>query len=144
VYNFEAPEYDLFPRLLGVNDVRVKVGFELRAATRAFAALARLSSGWGERTARWLERIGRLAPRAGTSGGAVLSELFLEDGTVRRASISSAKDGQRMAALPCALAVAALLDASATARGARAAYELLGAERLLEAVAAEGFELARP
>ena len=40
VFNFDAPEYDLFPALLGARAVSVKVGFELRPATYAFALLA--------------------------------------------------------------------------------------------------------
>src|SRR5207302_595354 len=35
VFNFDSPEYDLFPRLLGLRAVSVKVGFESRLATYA-------------------------------------------------------------------------------------------------------------
>ena len=42
VFNFDSPEYDLFPQLLGVRSVRVKLGFELGAVNYAFAALALL------------------------------------------------------------------------------------------------------
>src|SRR5262249_32112520 len=41
VYDFDGPEYDLLPPLLGVGSVSIKVGFELRAAGRAFSFAAR-------------------------------------------------------------------------------------------------------
>jgi hypothetical protein len=142
VYTFDSPDYDLLPELVGVESVGVKVGFERRAATTAFALLARLSSGYGSRLARLLGWLGRLAP-GGTSGGIVQVELFWKDGTTRRAALLADGGGQRMAALPCVLAVRALDDGSATARGALTAYELLGAEALVRAVTAAGYRLLR-
>jgi len=142
VYTFDSPDYDLLPELVGVESVGVKVGFERRAATTAFALLARLGSGYGSRLARLLGWLGGLAP-GGTSGGIVQVELFWKDGTTRRAALLAEGGGQRMAALPCVLAVRALDDGSATARGALTAYELLGAEALVRAVAAAGYRLLR-
>jgi hypothetical protein len=141
VFNFEAPEYDLFPALLGVRNVAVKVGFELRMATYGFALLARLGSGYGARTACLLAPFGRLLRRFGCSGGAVMSELFLSDGTVRRATLLARQDGQRMAALPCALVAHALAQDRVACRGALTAYEFLGPDSLLQELVAEGFEL---
>jgi hypothetical protein len=60
VFNIEAPEYDLFPSLIGARAVTVKAGFELRSATYTFALLARLGHGYGRRLARVLEIPGRL------------------------------------------------------------------------------------
>ena len=37
----------------------------------------------------------------GTSGGAVMTELFFPDGSVRRGVVSTRRNGQLMAALPC-------------------------------------------
>jgi hypothetical protein len=141
VFNFEAPEYDLFPALLGVRSLSVKVGFELRLATYLFALLARLGSHYGARTARLLTRGGRLLQPFGCSGGAVMTELFLSDGTVRRATLLARQDGQRMAALPCVLVAQTLAHDRLACYGARTAYELLGADSLLQALVAEGFEL---
>jgi len=142
VYTFDSPDYDLLPALLGAADVRVKVGFEMALATSTFALLAALGSGYGARTAAFLERLGRFGPRLGCSGGAVLAELFWSDGRRHSASLSGARDGQRMAGLPAAL-VAQVLDAGAPASGgALAAYELLGTRPLLDAVAARGYQLA--
>src|SRR5262249_30171176 len=108
VYNFDSPEYDLFPELLGVRAVSVKLGFELRSATRALAVWAALSSRWGRGTTALLRWVGHWSRGVGCSGGAVMTELFWADGSVRRAALLARRDGQRMAALPCALAAQAL------------------------------------
>jgi hypothetical protein len=141
VFNFDSPEYDLFPTLLGVRSVSVKVGFELRLATYSFALLALLGSGYGPRTARLLELPGQAFRRFGCSGGAVMTELFFPDGSARRAALAGRRDGQRMAALPCALVAGALAEGRVTVRGAATAYECLGAAELLERLRGEGFEL---
>jgi hypothetical protein len=141
VFNFEAPDYDIFPTLLGARAVSVKLGFELRLATYGFALLARLGAGYGARTARLIALPGRLLRIRGCSGGAVMTELFLTGGEVRRAALVARRDGQRMAALPCALAARALAEDDDGPRGALTAYEYLGAAPLLDALVAEGFEL---
>jgi saccharopine dehydrogenase-like NADP-dependent oxidoreductase len=143
VYTFDSPDYDLLPRLVGVGSVAVKVGFERRAATGAFALLARLGSGYGAGLARVLNWLGGLAP-GGTSGGVVQVELFWQDGPTRRAALLADGVGQRMAALPCVLCARALDDGSAPARGALTAYELLGAQALVDAVCAAGYRLVFP
>ena len=136
VYNFDAPEYDLFPALLGVGSVVVKTGFEMRMATRTFALLGRLGWKFGTGTARILSGLGRLAGRTGHEGGAVLVELTWTGGRTRRASLVG---DQRMAALPCALVAAALARGDCARPGAATAYELLGHRELLQAMAACGF-----
>jgi hypothetical protein len=141
VFNFDSPEYDLSPDLLGVAEVTVKVGFELRLATYGFALLAWLGRRWGAGLAGWLERLARWAPRIGSSGGAVLTELFFADGSCGRAVLFARQQGQRMAALPCALASAALDRAQCTGCGAQTVYELFGAGPLLAELTGRRFEL---
>ena len=141
VFNFDSPEYDLFPALLGARSVVVKAGFELRLATYGFALLALLGRGYGPHTARLLDRSGRLLRRFGCSGAAIMAELFLADNSVRRATLLARQDGQRMAALPCALVARALSEETVGPRGALTAYELLGAEPLLDGLVSAGFEL---
>jgi hypothetical protein len=141
VFNFNSPEYDLFPSLLGARAVSVKVGFELRSATHLFALLARLGSGYGSATARLLELSGRPLGWLGCSGGAVMSELFFSNGSVRRAALAGRRAGQRMAAWPCALVARALSEEPTPARGAAPAYEFLGPRVLLEKLIEAGFEL---
>lgn len=141
VFNFDSPEYDLFPNLLSTRSVSVKVGFELRAATYAFALLALLRAGYGPFMARLLELPGKALAWFGCSGGVVMSELFFADGLVRRAAICGRTDGQRMAALPCAWVARALGTGDIRLVGAATAYEFLGAEVLLEKLVEAGFEL---
>lgn len=136
VFNFDSPEYDLLPPLLGVRSVAVKVGFELRLTTYGFALLAAL--GWrpGPRLVELLAWVGDRVRGIGSSGGAVLTELFYPDGSTRRAWVLARSQGQRLAALPCALAAEALYREPAGRVGVCTAYELLGAERLLAGLAA--------
>ena len=141
VRNFDSPDYDVLPELLGVREVRVKAGLELRLANAAFGLLGWLRIGRGAWMARLLVAMGRLARGPGCSGGAVVTELFWDDGRRRRASLSGAADGQRMAALPAAIAAATLCGGTVPARGALTAYELVGARALVDEIAAAGFDL---
>ena len=92
-------------------------------------------------TAGVLGFFGRPLRCLGCSGGAVKSELFFGDGSVRRAVLVGRHDGQRMAALPCALVARALCEESIPVQGAATAYEFLGARSLLEKLVEAGFEL---
>jgi hypothetical protein len=141
VFNFDSPEYDLFVPLLGVPSIVVKVGFEARLVTYTFALLAALGLEYGDGTANLLERLGKWSPRFGTSGAVVMTELFYADGTCRRAAASARQYGQRMAALPCALAARDLAAGVPTGGGALTAYEFLGAPALLGQLGAAGFEV---
>lgn len=141
VFNFDSPDYDLLPALLGTRSVSVKVGFELRLATYSFALLARLGANYGSRPARLLELPGRMMSWLGCSGGAVIAELFLADGTVRRAALVGTTDGQRMAALPCAFVARALSEGNLPRTGAATVYEFLGARTLLDKLIEAGFTL---
>jgi hypothetical protein len=139
VYDWDSPELDLFPDLLGAREVRVKVGFESRLATRAFAALARLGPDLGARLVPILAALGRPLSVFGHSGGFVQVELFAPDGASVTASLGGAGGGQRMAALPAAFVASGLLDGTVTTRGVVTAFEALGARRLIEALVAEGY-----
>jgi hypothetical protein len=141
VFNLESPDYDLFSALLGVRSVAVKVGFEFRPATYGCALLAALGFRYGPRTADVLVTLGRPFSWFGSSGGAVMVELFYLDESHRWAALVARREGQRMAALPCALAALTLGQGTIPAVGARTAYELLGANPLLDGLIAAGFEL---
>jgi hypothetical protein len=140
VYYFDSAEYDLFPALLGAESIVVKVGFESRAVNVVLSALARCRIRPGDRLSRLLAWLGSVLPRSGSSGGAVMTELFGRDGSTRFAAAIADANGQRMAALPC-VAAAAALAAGTTARGAMTAYELLGARALLQTVEEAGFRV---
>ena len=141
VRNFDSPEYDLFAELLGAKSVTVKVGFELRLVTASFGMFAAFAPGLGRAvlprlaaSAGWLRGIG-------CSGGAVMAEVFFADGTVRSAAIAGRSDGQILAALPAVYAAERLARDPTCRRGAVTAYELVGAEGLIEQLAADSFEL---
>jgi hypothetical protein len=141
VYNFDSPEYDLFPSLLGVKAVAVKVGFELRLATYAFALLARIGFRPGARSASLISWGGGALRWLGCSGGAVMAELFYADGLISRASLLARRDGQRMAILPCALVTRELTRSQSHPVGSLTAYELLGAQQLLHEMSKRRFTL---
>jgi hypothetical protein len=143
-FTFDTPEYDLFPALLDVRDVRAKLGFESRLGTWLLAGLARCGTGYGTRTTRWLRRLAWPFQRLGCSGGAVLVEFFDADGTVRSAAVVAREHGQRMAALPCALVARKLAEQEGSTAGALTAYDLLGAEPLIRELRAAGFEVLLP
>jgi NAD(P)-dependent dehydrogenase (short-subunit alcohol dehydrogenase family) len=136
VFNFESPEYDLFPDLLGVRSVSVKIGLEMRSGAGTLALLAKLPLRYGRRTTRILEWMGQRVRGLGTPGGSVMVELFWLDGSTKSAAIASVNDGQRMAALPCVWAAQALLG-DCPPPGALPAYEFLGATALVGKLAAQ-------
>jgi hypothetical protein len=140
-YTFDGPEHDLFPPLLGVSAVDVRVGFELPLANAGFALLARSGAHWGRRTAAVLARLATLAPTIGTSRGAVLVELAWSDG--RRASRALVADegGQQMAALPCAVIAHALATGPPPVVGVRPPSDVVAPSDLLSAMAAAGLRI---
>ncbi|MFM9961996.1 MAG: hypothetical protein ACKV2Q_12310, partial [Planctomycetaceae bacterium] len=158
--NFDSPDYDLLPALLrrkvstesplsdapldAVSDapsVVVKVGFEWELTNWLFAGFAR----GAPRLGKWL--LPRLAVlgggwfRFGSSGGAVMAELFLEDGKVSHCAVVARDRGQRMAALPAVYVAERLARGEVSRTGAVTAYDVLGGERLLELLAADGCEV---
>ena len=142
VLDFDSPELDLFPALLGARSVRVKVGFESRLATHAMAALSLLGPSLGTAATRAVAPIARLLSRSGHSGGAVKAELWSLDGAAASAALSGAEDGQRMAALPAAFVAQALWNRENTLpRGTVTAWEALTPRGLLDRLAAAGYEL---
>jgi saccharopine dehydrogenase-like protein len=141
VYDWESPELDLFPDLLGARAVRVKVGFEARLANVSVASLARLGSRLGGLLLRGVAPLVRALPQTGHSGGFVKVELAAPDGAAASAAIGGATEGQRMAALPAAFVARDLYEGRITTRGVMTAYEALGARPLLERLVGAGYEL---
>lgn len=142
LYDFDSPEYDLFPEQLGARRVRVKVGFESRLATASLVALTYLGADRGPRAARLLGRAAGLFSRFGHSGGYVLVELRDAQGRQETASLGGPREGQCMAALPAAFVALDLYRGEIAPRGTTTAYEALGARPLLDRLAAQGYELA--
>ena len=141
VYDWNSPELDLFPDLLGVRAVRVKVGFEARLATASFAGLARLGPRIGPRLLDAMAPLARHLSFFGHSGGCVQVELWEAGGAHGSASLGGASDGQRMASLPAAFVAQGLSEGRVAGSGFTTAYEALGADALIERLVAEGYEL---
>jgi hypothetical protein len=141
VFNFLSPEYDLFPQAFGVRQVAVKVGFELRLATYSLAMLAALGGPGRASMQRWLGPVGGLFSGVGSSGGAVMTELFWKNGRRTRAALLARSQGQTMAAMPCVLAVEALCNENRRPSGALALWEFLDARTVVERLKTEGVEL---
>jgi len=140
VHDFDSPELDLFPDLIGAHEVRVKVGFESRMATASLAAMSWLGPELGVPISRAILPMARLASRFGHSGGYVKVELTGPDGERSDAWIGGAREGQRMAALPAAFVARGLYEGTVEARGAVTAYEALGARPLLDRISAAGYD----
>lgn len=138
VYSFDAPDYDLLPERLGVRAVTVKVGFELRLASALLATLARVPAA-GRRLAGPLASAGGLLRGIGSSGGAVMAEVFWPGGTRRGLALVAATGGQRMAALPAAFVAEALVRRETGVHGAAWPDDVLGAGGLLAGLHAAGF-----
>jgi Saccharopine dehydrogenase NADP binding domain len=140
-YTFDGPEHDLFPERLGIRAVDVRVAFELALANRGFALLARLGPRWGRRTAALLGGLAALAPRTGTSGGAVLVELLWNDGRRAARALIAEGEGQRMAAFPCALAAHDLATRADPPAGVHAPTAVLAPASLLAGLQAAGLRV---
>jgi NAD(P)-dependent dehydrogenase (short-subunit alcohol dehydrogenase family) len=141
-YTFDGPEHDLFPSLLGIADIDVRVGFEWEAVNAGLAVMARTGLGWGRRTAALFTRLAELAPAVGTSGGAVMVELFWPDGRREARALVAADEGQRMGALPCAAVAHALATGAPVAvAGVRAPTEVLPAPALLAELQSTGLRI---
>lgn len=139
-YPAESPDYDLFPAMWGVSSVRVGFCFELALSNWLMSLLARLPFRYGPRTARLLAAASGPFRVLGTSGGAIMTELFFPRQGRRSAALVGRSEGQRMAALPCAIAAKTLLDPD-TPPGATTIDQLLGAERFLQEITKVGYEL---
>ena len=141
VLNFESPDFDLLPERLGVGDVRVKVGFELSLTNWAFVSFASLAPWAGRKILPLLGRAGELVRGIGSSGGVVMSELFWTDGQTQSVAVLAREQGQRMAALPAVYVAEHVCRKSAPAVGAQTCVDLLGADQLLNLLAADGCEI---
>jgi hypothetical protein len=143
VRDWESPELDLFPALLGAREVRVKVGFEARLANGAAAVLARLGPRIGGSLLAASAPLARALSRFGHSGGFVKVELWAPDGAAASAALGGANDGQRMAALPAAFVAQGLYGGGIAARGFVTAWQALGADSLIARLGAAGYKLVR-
>ena len=137
-FNFESPEYDLFPERLKARSVVVKVAFE--KAGFVFSFLGRLPQGLLRLFKNPLLKVGNRGDQRGSSGGAVRVEFSFEDGSKRCTTLLAREKGQQMAVLPAVLAVQGLLQ-SKNRPGVHAVYEFLGESALLAELEGQGFSI---
>lgn len=109
-YRFRSPDAALLRAELGI-EAETRVAFEWQAAGRALALGERLTRGLNpDQLLRIVGALALLAApfgRFGTDRGCLQAELWDAGGAGARAALISR--GQRLAALPCALALEALL-----------------------------------
>jgi hypothetical protein len=134
VFNFDSPEYDLFPRLFGSRSVSVKLGFEFGVVSRGFRLLSRFPQIVRDAAFKPLVAMGNLFGFVGSSGGAVVVEFFFADGSRSEASVVARQDGQRLAIVPCVLVARKLMSVGAAAAGTRAPWEILEAEEIIYSI----------
>jgi len=117
-YRFPSADASLLREELGLS-AEFRVAFEWRTAGRLLAGLSPLSRRLGGRRRHQLSRM--LAAGAAPSGrfgsdlGCLQAELEDQDGHRVRCAVGAG--GQRLAILPCAIALSALLNGELTQRG---------------------------
>jgi saccharopine dehydrogenase-like protein len=140
-YTFDGPERDLFPALLSIGEVDVRVGFEWAAVNAGLALMARTGLPWGRRTAAALARVAEWLPSVGTTGGAVMVELWWPDGRRGARAVVAPEEGQRIGALPCVAVAHALAGGAPGGPGVRAPAEVLPAAALLAELESAGLRI---
>ena len=76
----------------------------------------------------------------GSSGGVVMAEVWLSDGTSRRVAVVARQDGQRLAVLPAVYVVEQLCRGAELFSARRpTACEILGARPLLDLLAGDEY-----
>jgi short subunit dehydrogenase-like uncharacterized protein len=112
-WRFRSPDETLFPRDLGLT-AEFRVAFEWGISSRLVAALQGVGS--ADRLSRWLSRLSAPVSFFGSDAGCLQVELFDPEGSPA-ATASVTGKGQRMAVLPAALALEALLSGELRDRG---------------------------
>ena len=112
-WRFRSPDEALFPRDLGLA-AEFRVAFEWGLSSLLLASLQGVVT--GERLSRWLSRLSAPANVFGSDAGFLQVEVFDPDESPAAAASLTGK-GQRMAIVPAALALEALLSGELRDRG---------------------------
>ena len=137
-YRFESPDADLLREEIDL-DAEFRVVFEWGITGRVAAAARPLARRLGEgRFARWLALLSAPFERFGSDAGCLQVEVWNAEG--RRAAAAFLGVGQRMAILPCALALEALLGGEVRWRGVRSPATLLATEDWVARLGGRGLE----
>ena len=114
VYGLDAPDYDLLPRAFGVKTVTVKCGFDVACINRLLEGLTiikRITRCPIEQASSALRAASYAIAFLGTGCGALRVEVLGTTGGCRKrfvGTIVARARGQRIAAIPAAVAAAAL------------------------------------
>jgi saccharopine dehydrogenase-like NADP-dependent oxidoreductase len=144
----ETADQDLLPRYFGVGRVEFKAGSEFVWLNRGLAAAARLRARTGfpalERWSDALRRGLRVLGRFGTDRGGVLVEISgTKNGAPAEVQIAvvAERHGERIPAVPAAIAVEALLRGEVSARGVVPLHTWIAPVRLFEELSKRGLKL---
>jgi hypothetical protein len=139
-YRFDSPDAALLRVELGLA-VEFRVAFEWGVATWLMAALGRLGREWGPggrmRLARWLAAMSGPVSRFGSDVGYLKAEVWDGGGGASAALLGA---GQRLAVLPCALAVESLLSGELKRRGLVHPACWLGPDEWVKRLRARGIQ----
>lgn len=114
-YRFDSPDAAILRDELGL-EAEFRAAFEMRLAVPVMAAMRSVARWIGhQNAARLLSILGAPTSVFGTKGGGLQVEVW--DPAGARVGAAFVGAGQRMAVLPCALALQALLSAELTTRG---------------------------
>ncbi|HYU17302.1 MAG TPA: saccharopine dehydrogenase NADP-binding domain-containing protein [Chloroflexota bacterium] len=140
-YRFDYPGAETIWGDLGAA-MEFRVAFESRLAGRVMASASpfarRLKASERARLARWLAIVAAPASRFGSNVGCLQVELWDGAGSSARAALVGR--GQRLAILPCALAIEALLSAEPRPRGLVKPAGWLTTQEWLSRLQARGVE----
>jgi hypothetical protein len=146
-YAFATPDTVLLRRDLGI-DAEFRVALEWAWLSWLTAMIGRVTRGRGPgsqaRIASVLSRISRPISLLGTFLGCVQVELLAEGAAGRDDAdrlTAAAIAGQRLVILPCALALAALLDGALSERGVLHPAGWLPVDAFIEALRSRGVQL---
>ena len=148
MYVFDAPDYDLLPRYFNAKTVTVKCGFDLELINRSLAILRSLKHLTGyavERLARVLIALSQTAAFLGTGQGMLRIEVLgSTDDRLRRllGTIHADVRGQRVAAVPAAVAGAAFWNGQIRGAGILPMYEWIDPREYLERLEQRGVHCA--
>jgi short subunit dehydrogenase-like uncharacterized protein len=135
---FRSADETLLARDLGLT-AEFRVAFEWGISSRLVAALQGVGS--AERLSRWLSRLSAPVSFFGSDAGCLQVELFDPEGSPA-AMASLTGEGQRMAILPAALALEALLSGELRDRGCVNPAAWLPPEEWIARLGRRGMKLA--
>lgn len=146
----ESADFDLFPRYFGTQRVEFKAGSEFVWLNRSLALIARVRARTGvpqiERWTSLLRKALRVLGIFGTDAGGVSVEVSGSKNCVpvqEQIAVTAERNGERIPAIPAALAISALLGGEISARGIVPLHSWIAPDKLFSALSARALRLWR-